>query len=108
MITKKLLYKKFPTQETINLKQIKHVLFVSVFFWILSITGYSQNVGISAAGDATDNSAGLDISFTNKGLLIPRVSLTSTTDVATITTPATSLLVYNSNAGMTGGSVGYW
>src|SRR5690606_10151437 len=33
---------------------------------------------------------------------------TSTTDVTTIPTPATSLLVYNTNAAMTGGAVGYW
>ncbi|GAC1422599.1 MAG: hypothetical protein NVSMB67_19610 [Flavisolibacter sp.] len=37
----------------------------------------------------------LEVQSTNKGLLIPRVALTSTQDVTTITTPATSLLVYN-------------
>lgn len=39
----------------------------------------------------------LDIQHTTKGLLLPRVSLTSTTDVVTIANPATSLLVYNIN-----------
>src|ERR1039457_3170968 len=66
----------------------------------------SNNVGIGTL--TPDPSAGLDITFTNKGLLIPRVSLTSTTDVVTIASPANSLLVFNTNTSMTGGSVGYW
>lgn len=55
----------------------------------------AQNVGINATGAAPNTSAMLDVDATNKGLLIPRVALTSTADVTTITTPATSLLVYN-------------
>ncbi|MDT8411495.1 MAG: tail fiber domain-containing protein [Vicingaceae bacterium] len=73
-----------------------------------SVFGYSQNVGINTTGALPNASAGLDIDFTNKGLLVPRVALTSTTDVVTIPAPATSLLVYNTNAAMTGGAVGYW
>jgi hypothetical protein len=37
----------------------------------------------------------LDVSATNKGLLIPNIALSGTTYAATITTPAVSLLVYN-------------
>lgn len=73
-----------------------------------SMFGYSQNVGINTTGALPNASAGLDIDFTSKGLLVPRVFLSSTTDVATIPAPATSLLVYNTNAAMTGGAVGYW
>lgn len=40
----------------------------------------------------------LDIASTNKGLLIPRINLLSLTDAVTIPLPATSLLVYNTNA----------
>ncbi|MCX7955208.1 MAG: hypothetical protein N3A01_08490, partial [Bacteroidales bacterium] len=62
---------------------------------ILNLFCYSQ-VSISPTGTDPDNSAGLDINFTDKGLLIPRVSLTSTTSTSPISgTPATSLLVYN-------------
>ncbi|HUM51103.1 MAG TPA: tail fiber domain-containing protein [Chitinophagales bacterium] len=71
----------------------------------------AQNVGINATGAAPDNSAILDIAANNKGLLLPRVSLLSTTDVATITTPTISLLVYNTNAGISGtgaNGVGYY
>jgi hypothetical protein len=68
----------------------------------------AQNMGINLTGAAPDASAMLDIVSTNKGLLIPRISLLSTTDVVTIPSPATSLLVYNTNVAMTGGAVGFW
>jgi hypothetical protein len=55
----------------------------------------SQNVGINNANLAPDPSAGLDVNYTDKGLLIPRVSLTGTNDVTTVPGAATSLLVYN-------------
>gem|GEM_PF-1546175 len=56
-------------------------------------------VAINTTGANPDVSAGLDISYTNKGLLIPRVALTATTDATTIATPATSTLVYNLGTG---------
>src|SRR5574343_1411191 len=55
----------------------------------------AQNVGINATGSAPDASAGLDIDFKNKGLLIPRVALTTSNSASPVTSPATSLLVYN-------------
>ncbi|HMP95090.1 MAG TPA: hypothetical protein PKD90_19575, partial [Phnomibacter sp.] len=52
----------------------------------LSTTTLAQ-VGI---GTNTPNaSAALDIDFANKGLLIPRINLTSLTDAGTIPSPAT-------------------
>jgi hypothetical protein len=63
----------------------------------------AQNVGISPATPPTSPfphpSAGLDVSFNNKGVLIPRVALNSLTDVTTIPSPLTSLLVYNNGTG---------
>jgi hypothetical protein len=63
----------------------------------------AQNVGISPATPPTSPfphpSAGLDVSFNNKGVLIPRVALNSLTDVTTIPSPVTSLLVYNNGTG---------
>jgi hypothetical protein len=50
----------------------------------------AQSVGIGTS--APDASARLDITSSNQGVLIPRVSLTSLTDGATIPNPATSLL----------------
>lgn len=58
-------------------------------------TAIAQNVGINNSGAAPDISAMLDIVAANKGLLVPRVALTGTGDAATVPTPQTSLLVYN-------------
>lgn len=72
---------------------------------------FGQNVGINSTGATPDVSAMLDIVSSSKGLLLPRVALTSTTDATTIATPATSLLVYNTNAALTGDNadgVGYY
>jgi len=66
---------------------------------LLIILGFCQavysQVAINTTGANPDASAGLDVSFTDKGLLIPRVALTQTTSPSPITSPATSLLVYN-------------
>lgn len=62
----------------------------------------SQNIAINTTGASPDESAMLDIVNSSKGMLIPRVSLSSTTDASTITNPATSLLVFNTNASITG------
>jgi len=73
----------------------KHLSLI-VLLLILKVAG-AQNVGITdnSAMTTPNASAGLDIDFTNKGLLIPRIRLTGTTDNTSIASPATSLLVYN-------------
>lgn len=53
------------------------------------------SVGIGTS--APDASAGLEVNFTNCGFLPPRVALTSPTDAITIPSPATGLVVYNTN-----------
>jgi len=63
---------------------------------VLNPTG--GNVGVGT--NAPDNSALLDLSATNRGFLMPRVSLTSTTDGATVPSPASGLMVYNSNTAL--------
>lgn len=55
----------------------------------------AQGVGINDDNTAPDNSAMLDVKSTSKGVLIPRVPLTSTAVAAPVAAPATSLLVYN-------------
>lgn len=54
-------------------------------------------VGIGTTTPAA--SAMLDVTSSNKGFLPPRVALTGTTDVSTISSPATGLLVYNLGSG---------
>ena len=71
------------------------VLFISSIL-LLNMQMYAQNLGIGPDTFDPDPSAGVEMQFTNKGLLIPRVALTSTTSTSPITTPiATSLLIYN-------------
>src|ERR1035437_9429623 len=78
-----------------------------VFSAMKNSEAQNNNVGIGTL--TANSSAMLDIVSTSKGLLIPRVSLTNINLYAPITgTPVTSLLVYNTNAAMTGGSIGYW
>ncbi len=83
-------------------------LFLALVLISFSAFSFAQNVGINTTGATPNASAALDIDYPDKGLLIPRVALTSTTDVITVPAPVTSLLVYNTNAAMTGGALGYW
>lgn len=72
---------------------------------------HAQNVGINTTGAVPNASAGLDVDFSNKGMLIPRVGLTSRLDNTTIASPATSLLVYNTataGAGVNAVTPGYY
>lgn len=57
------------------------------------------NVGVGT--NAPDNSALLDLTATNRGFLLPRVSLTTITDGTTVPSPAKGLIVYNSNTALT-------
>jgi len=52
-------------------------------------------LAINADGSAPDNSSMLDVTSTNRGLLIPRIS-TAARDL--IPSPATGLLIYNSTS----------
>src|SRR5690554_2684285 len=66
---------------------------LSVALLVSAWGGYSQ-VGIGTL--TPDKSSQLDVTANNKGILIPRVSLTSTTDTTTITNGnVNSLLVFN-------------
>lgn len=55
----------------------------------------AQNIGINTTGATPAASSMLDIAASDRGLLIPRVTLTATNAAAPVTTPANSLLVYN-------------
>jgi len=71
----------------------KKLLTTTLFFLIYSFS-YAQ-VGI---GTTTPNaSAVLDVNSSAKGVLIPQVALTGTTDNSTILNPANSLLIYNTS-----------
>ncbi|RAK68329.1 hypothetical protein [Hymenobacter edaphi] len=67
---------------------------------------HAQSVGIGT-GASPDASAALEVKAPDKGLLVPRVALSSLTDASTIGSPAASLLVYNTNVALSDG-VGYY
>jgi hypothetical protein len=61
----------------------------------ISQAAWSQNVGINGTGASPDASAMLDVVSSTKGLLVPRVALTASNVAGPITSPAQSLMVYN-------------
>src|SRR4030095_2195510 len=68
-------------------------LLLSHVLLIVTYCSFSQSVGIGTT--TPDASAALDITATNRGLLIPRMNLTS---INAIINPARGLLVYDSAA----------
>jgi hypothetical protein len=60
----------------------------------ISISSMAQNVGVNADGSTADPSAMLDIKSTDKGMLIPRMSLT---ERGLIAMPATGLLIFQTD-----------
>ncbi|WP_223600427.1 hypothetical protein [Chryseobacterium sp. GVT01B] len=85
----------------------KKLLFLG--FTIISSYLFSQTGGVGIGTSSPDASAILDINSTNKGVLAPRISLTSITDATTIPSPATGLLVYNTGtAGLTFTGYVFW
>lgn len=67
----------------------------------------AQNVGINSTGNTPDSSAMLDVQSSTKGILVPRVSLTALNTATPLSGPAQSLLIYNTNASIDGGT-GYY
>ena len=57
-----------------------------------------DNGSVGIGTNTPSNSALLDLTSTNKGILVPRVALTSINDQATIPSPAVGLMVYNTGA----------
>ena len=61
------------------------------------LCSYSQQIRKKIGDNPTvmSSSSVLEVESTNKGVLLPRVALTSSQDITTITSPQVSLLVYN-------------
>ena len=79
---------------------MKQLLALALFL-ALTLPSSAQNIGINANGAAPSASALLDIDVSalpaaaKRGLLVPRIALSSTIVAAPVVAPATSLLVYN-------------
>ncbi len=76
------------------------LLLLSIFFLNHAIA--QNGVSISNNGTPPDASAMLDLQSSDKGLILPRVMLTSTNVTAPVQSPALSLLVYNTNTAGSG------
>ena len=81
---------KFPLMK-------KLFLLLIAIVWIV-FAGNAQ-VGINTDGSAPDPSAGLDVKFNNKGVLLPRMTLAERN---AIYAPAEGLMVYCTNCGRLG------
>jgi hypothetical protein len=88
----KLNFLKMRTKLTL----IQLCLAMAIYFMPgINKTFAQDGVSINTSGTQADPSALLDVNGTAQGMLIPRVALVQTTSASPITTPANSLLVYN-------------
>lgn len=71
----------------------KLILSASVAFSVLATTNIYAQQGFGT--NEPDRSSAIDIVSNKRGLLIPRIALSSTTVAAPVNTPANALLVYN-------------
>ncbi len=82
---------------------------IKLFFTVLLLTTIhilqAQNVGIGT--NTPDASAKLEIKSTTKGILIPEVDIIDLSTATPVSSPKTSLLVYNKNS-TTGPGYCYW
>jgi len=81
------------TQPSAN--RLRKMFYSLLILISISLSVFSQNVGINATGAQPNAAAGLDVDFMNMGLLIPRVALTGTTIAAPLTAKVAGMIVYN-------------
>lgn len=77
---------------------MKNYYLTALLFCISCGALTAQNVGIST----NSPNAKLDVVSTNSGILIPRIALSGANDIATVPSPTTSEMVYNTATAGTG------
>ena len=82
------------------MKKFTKMFLAASLLIVFAFSVHAQSVGINGDGSAPDNSAMLDVSSTTKGFLAPRMT---TAQKAAITSPATGLLIYQ-----TDGTAGFY
>lgn len=84
------------------------ILLLFIAISTLSHMAFSQ-VAINGSGADPHGSAALDISASDKGILIPRVNITDVdSDLTPVESPAEGLLVYNIDGGILPAGFYYW
>jgi len=78
---------------------IKSLLIIALVVLLSSNQNIAQNIGIGSESFTPDASAMLEVKATDMGMLVPRIALIGENDASTISSPATSLLVYNTTVG---------
>jgi len=83
----------------ISTNRFAYILFKGLYSLYLlvaiSLSGFSQGVVINTTGNPPNASAGLDVDFPDKGLLIPRVALTATNNASPLAAHISGMMVYN-------------
>lgn len=77
------------------MKKMKSKIFFLVIACSFQQIIFAQNIGINSTGTTPDKSAILDVSATDKGMLVPRMTTAQRT---AINSPAKGLLVYQTEA----------
>ncbi len=95
----------FYTLQSSVMEFFKRIIFACLI--TLPFFTNAQNIGINTTGAIPNASSILDVSSSNKGLLIPRVSLNDLNNANPITGAIESLLVYNTNS-TTGKGFYFW
>lgn len=83
---------------------MKIKVFSLLFCVVLSPALFSQGIGINPTGASPNASAGLDVDFTDKGFLPPRMT---TLQREAIVSPATGLVIFNTSTSCLNFYVGY-
>jgi hypothetical protein len=77
-------------------KIITQFFLINAFLIFYCTSTHAQNIAINSTGNAPNSSAMLDVQSTIKGMLIPRMTTTQRTAIAS---PATGLLVFDNTTG---------
>ncbi|WP_159478269.1 hypothetical protein [Dyadobacter sp. 3J3] len=86
----------------------KHLLLLFLSCALLAISDYAfAQVKIGDSPTIINGGSALEIESTNRGLLMPRISLTNTTTWGLLGTAAAGMHVYNTNTGITSTNTTY-
>jgi hypothetical protein len=81
--------------ELLSTTKLAKGFYFFIILLLASLGSFAQNMGINATGVPPNANAGLDVDFTDKGILIPRVALTGTANFAPLAAHVAGMIVYN-------------